>query len=109
MSRRPKIAELRAGMKPDRIVPVYYIARDLVTPRATLVRGQLWEHQNKAMIRGWSESYGVPDDGRPWHELDFVQTVIAPTWEVADAIVAQGLTYDQARAHVDRWLEERVA
>ena len=93
---------------PDRVAPVFFVGRDLDGPRATLRKGELWEYQDRATIRMWGQSFGVPDDGRPWSELPHVVTLLCPTPEVANDVVARSMTLEQAQVHVDRWLEEHA-
>jgi hypothetical protein len=94
--------------RPDVVAPVFFVGKDLHTPRVTLTKGHLWEYQDRRFIRGWSESYGLPDDGRPWDQLPFVTTLLCPTLEIANEIVAKGMTLDEAQQHVDQWLEANV-
>jgi hypothetical protein len=48
----------------------------------------------------------VPDaETRPFHELRFVETVVAPCAEVANDIVSRGMNAAAARAYVESWLE----
>jgi hypothetical protein len=89
----------------DQVYPVFYVAKDLHAPRVTLKAGTLWDPQDRRGIRGWSEAFGVKDDGRPWHELPFVTTVVAPTWDVANEIVSRGMRLDEAETYVAQWLE----
>lgn len=87
-----------ARRKPALVAPVHFVGKDLAGPRVTLTRGALWEAQDKRSIRLWGPAYGVADaDARPFHELPFVATLVAPTMEVANAIVKRGMTADEAR------------
>jgi hypothetical protein len=93
--------------KPDLIAPVHFVGKDLHGTRVTLTRGELFEVQDKRSIRLWGEAYGVPDTAtRPFHELGFVTTVVAPCAEVANDIVTKGLNVVEARAYVEAWLEK---
>jgi hypothetical protein len=61
-----------AQRRPDQVVPVHFVGKDLVGPRVTLKRGTFWETQDKRPIRLWGEAYGVVDaETRPFHELPF--------------------------------------
>lgn len=102
------LAEVWAERRPDQQTPVFYVRQDLRAPRVMLRRGQLWEYQDRATIRMWGQSFGVPDDGRPWNELPHVVTLLCPTPEVANDVVARSLTLEQAQVHVERWLEEHA-
>jgi len=78
--------------------PVYFIRQTLKTPRQLLKKGDAWDRQDKRDIRAWSEAFGVPDDGRPFSELPFVTTLVAPSAEAAAKMVS--MTLDQARAYL---------
>ena len=96
--------------KPDLIAPVFFVAKDLHGVRVTLNKGDLFEFQDRRSLRFWGESFGVHDaETRPFHELKYIETVIAPCAEVANEIVLRGMDVTAARAHVERWLEQNAA
>jgi len=74
--------------------PVFYVGKDLRGTRQRLRKGDPWPWQDRRIIRGWSEAFGVPDDGRAWDKLSFVRTLLAPSEAVAQQIA--GLPYDAA-------------
>jgi hypothetical protein len=99
-----------AQRRPDQVVPVHFVGKDLVGPRVTLKRGTFWETQDKRPIRLWGEAYGVVDaETRPFHELPFVTTVVAPCAEVANEIVTRGMDATAARAYIESWLEKNAS
>jgi len=99
MSRRRNTALADA---PDEYVGVFFVARDL-PGRHRLRRGQLWPSQCRADIRGWASSYGE-DERAEWSSFRFVDVVLAPPAE-AEAIVARGMTRDEAVAYLAAVLE----
>jgi hypothetical protein len=107
MSRKRTVAEALATVPPDQLAGAYFVNQDL-DGRVTLRRGALWEWQDKRMIRGFSESFGIPDDGRDWHRLGFVHTLVAPL-EVVNEILAAGMDRETAEAHLQQWAETRLA
>src|SRR5262249_10361471 len=82
-------------------VPVYFIRQTLKTKRQLLRKGDAWPWQSKSIIRGWSEAYGIPDDGRPFNTLPFVTVIIAPTPEIANTITS--MTLEQAKAYLEEF------
>jgi hypothetical protein len=84
---------------PDGGWPVFFVARKLAG-RNPLRVGQLWPDQDRRTIRAYSESYGVPDDKRPWDQLPFVRTLVVRDAGVAQQVIAAGLSYEQAVAFV---------
>jgi hypothetical protein len=99
--RRQRTAVLVA--EPD-YFPVYFVAKDLHTPRHRLTRGTLWPEQTKSAIRQWASTFGE-DERAEWHTFRFVETVLAPPAE-AEAIVAKGMTIDEARQYLAALLLE---
>lgn len=77
-------------------VPLYFATRDL-GGRNRLTAGELFPHQDKRLVRGYAEAYGVADgDRRPWDQLPFVATVVLPA-ALAQQVVAQNLSLEEAR------------
>jgi hypothetical protein len=83
---------------------VYFVAQDLVS-RHRLRRGQQFPEQTKQAVRGWASAFGE-DERAEWSSFRFVETVLAPAAE-AEAIVARGMTLDEARAFLATALEGR--
>jgi hypothetical protein len=108
MSRAQRVVQAALATLPaDQLAGAYYVNQDL-DGRVTLRRGTLWEWQDKRMIRGFSESFGVPDDGRDFHRLPFVHVLVAPL-EVVNEILAAGMDRETAEAHLVLWAEATLA
>jgi hypothetical protein len=94
---------------PDLIVPAFFVGRDLDAPRARLRRGELWESQDRRVIRLWGEAFGVRDaETCSWHELPHVITLNCPTMDLANEVIAKGMNLEQAQEYVDAWLEAKA-
>ena len=78
-------------------IPVYFVAQTLASSRH-LRRGQQFPEQTKQAVRGWASSYNESEHAE-WASFRFVDTVLAPAAE-AEAIVARGMTRDEAVAYL---------
>jgi hypothetical protein len=108
MSRKQKTVEAAlATISGDLLAGCYFVGADL-GGRHPMQRGQLWEWQDKRMIRQWASSFSE-DEATPWHEFKrLVVTVTAPV-DVVNEIVAAAMTLEQAEAHLLAWAEQRLA
>lgn len=87
----------------DDVLPVHFVRRAL-EGRRPLQAGEPFPHQDRRLIRGYSEAYGHPDDGRPWSELDFVTTIALPR-DLANRVLVLGLALEEARSLLRRRAE----
>lgn len=84
---------------PDGGWPIHFVARTLAG-RNGVRAGTLWPDQSRQTIRGWSEAYGLQNDGRDWDRLDFVTTLVVRDAAVAAQIIGANMTIEQAQAYL---------
>ena len=89
--------------EPEPIVeawPIYFCRTSLDGVRNPLKAGQLFPAQDKRDVRLWAQAFGMTDEAarqRPFSLLPFVTVVCAPTRSLADKIVADNMSLDEAR------------